>query len=347
MLSENQQRPLKLTLVCSAAGTLLYALGLTDVLWLSLFISLGMGFTVCYSWFGLQRISPKMPLSLQVFLAGLIAVATWGGGILPLLLRHVQLAPGVSVEFWLHSRSLLLMAVVTLVISYFYYSRERFFLLQKTADKTEIQRVKQEVEAMELRWRLLQSQLEPHFLFNTLANIQALIELDPKQAGEMLLALTTLLRQNLNNTRENWMSLADELQFNKAYLAIQKIRLGKRLQVRFDIGEKVGDNLLLPPMLLQPLIENAVVHGIEPLKKGGILHLEIKLEGEQLLIQIYNDGTLARSEASRRGHNIGLSNTRSRLKHFYGEAACFSIGAQKPQGVLVKLEIPCRYTTVP
>lgn len=347
MLNNNRRRLLNLAFICTGAGLLIYALGLVNILWLSMLISLGMGFTTCYSWLGLQRISPQMPLSLQFLLAGLIAVAIWGGGILPQLLHYVLEVPNPYLDFLPHLRSLLLMGVVTLIISYFYYSRERFFLLQQEIDRAEISRIKQEMETLKFRWRLLQSQLEPHFLFNALANIQALIQIDPKRASAMLQALTALLRQNLKNTREDWMRLADELQFNKAYLGIQQMRLGERLQVCFDVDEKMCGELLVPPMLLQPLIENAVVHGIEPLRQGGALHLKIEIENEQLRIQLYNDGTMAREGGRHRGYNVGLSNTRARLRHLYGDAAHFSIGPQAPRGVVVKLELPCRYPTAP
>jgi len=349
MLSENQQKNLKLAIICILIGVAIYAAGWADYLWLSLLISMGLGFTTRYSKIWLNRLRPQAPLWMQYFLSGLIAVGLWG--LLPLGLRYRQLVGSSSEDLSYYLPALLTIGLSTLIISYVYYSRERFFLLQQALDKAEVARVKKDMEALEIRLRLLQSQIEPHFLFNSLANIQALIHIEPKQASKMLLALTSLLRQSLKRTRQEWAVLADELSFNKAYLAIQEIRLGERLRVHFDISDRVRNDLLFPPMLLQPLIENAVVHGIEPLGQGGELHLTITVADQLLLIELYNDGSLSQQPTGHQGHHVGLKNTRERLHQLYGKAASFSIREQAPRnkekqsGVLVKMEVPCHYPT--
>ena len=284
------------------------------------------------------KVRPQTPLPLVYTAAVLFAVAIWG--LIPVLVRYRLLAADNSVSLLNYLPALLIGTGATLVLSYIYFSREQAFALQQALDRAEINRINKEKEVLETRLRLLQSQIEPHFLFNTLANIQALITIEPKQANKILAALTALLRQSLNRTRQEWLTLGDELRFNKAYLAIQQIRLGDRLRVTLDISEKVQDNLLFPPMLLQPLIENAIVHGIEPLRQGGELRLSIQLAAQRLFISIYNDGSPSVTPSAHQGHSVGLGTTRERVRQIYGDTAVFSFEDQGTCGVLVKIEVP-------
>mgnify|MGYP006360986135 FL=1 len=336
--SSERQKLLRLALVCSVVGLFLYAVGWAEYLWLSLVISLGIGFTTRYSKIWIQKVRPQTPLPLVYTAAVLFAVAIWG--LIPVLVRYRLLAADNSVSLLNYLPALLIGTGATLVLSYIYFSREQAFALQQALDRAEINRINKEKEVLETRLRLLQSQIEPHFLFNTLANIQALITIEPKQANKMLAALTSLLRQSLNRTRQEWLTLGDELRFNKAYLAIQQIRLGDRLRVTLDISEKVQDNLLFPPMLLQPLIENAIVHGIEPLRQGGELRLSIQLAEQRLFISIYNDGSPSVTPSKHQGHSVGLGTTRERVRQIYGDTAVFSFEDQGTCGVLVKIEVP-------
>ena len=339
-----RQKLLRLALVCCGVGLFLYAVGWAEYLWLSLIISLGIGFTTRYSKIWMQKIRPHMPLPLVYTVAVLFAVAIWG--LIPVLVRYRWLLDSAAgqvdsaVSLLNYLPALLMGTAATLVLSYIYFSREQAFDLQQALDRAEINRINKEKEVLETRLRLLQSQIEPHFLFNTLANIQALIALEPKQANKMLSALTALLRQSLNRTRQEWLTLGDELRFNQAYLAIQQIRLGDRLRVSLDIADNVPDNLWFPPMLLQPLIENAIVHGIEPLRQGGELRLSIQLVEQRLLINIYNDGSPSVATSAHQGHSVGLATTRERVLQIYGDTAVFSFADQGTAGVLVKIEVP-------
>ena len=135
---------------------------------------------------------------------------------------------------------------------------------------------------------------------------------------------------------------ASTFKFNQAYLDIQKIRLGERLQTQFDITDQLSDTMLMPPMLLQPLIENAVVHGIEPLKNGGLLSLVLKVQNNKLQFTIYNDCQKHELQ-SHEGHNIGLKNIKDRLTQLYGDAAQFSF-SYFDNGVKVYMEVPINVT---
>lgn len=338
------QKLLRLALVCCGIGIILYAVGWAEYLWLSLIISLGIGFTTRYSKIWLQKARPQTPLPLLYTAAVLFAVTLWG--FIPVLVRYRWLLDSAAdsvnsaVSLLNYLPALVMGTVATLLLSYIYFSREQTFILQQALDRAEINRINKEKEVLEARLRLLQSQIEPHFLFNTLANIQALIALEPKQANKMLSALTALLRQSLNRTRQEWLTLGDELRFNQAYIAIQQIRLGDRLRVSLEIADNVPDNLWFPPMLLQPLIENAIVHGIEPLRQGGELRLSIQRVEQRLLINIYNDGSPRVAPSAHQGHSVGLATTRERVQQIYGDTAEFSFADQGTAGVLVKIEVP-------
>lgn len=337
---EPRARFVQLVAICLCVGLVLYAAGLAEYLWLSLLLSVGIGLTIRGGKRWLQRLRPQTPLWLQYGLSTTVAFTVWG--VIPASLRYRHLAhsdtAGIS---WLnYLPALLIGIVVTLVLTYIYFSRERAFMLQQALDKAEIQRIGKEKEILETRLRLLQSQIEPHFLFNTLANIQALISIEPKQATKMLAALTSLLRQSLNRTRQEWLTLGDELRFNRAYLAIQQIRLGERLQVELDVSDKLQDNQLFPPMLLQPLIENAIVHGIEPIRGGGRIRLSLHPHGERLHIELFNDGVMKPGSSAHKGHSVGLSTTRERVRQLFGADGLFTVTEPSTGGVLITMEIP-------
>lgn len=335
----NLRKDLTLAAVCVGVGLLLYIVGWVQLLWLSVLVSLGVGFVTRYGRFLLRRWAPQSPLWAQYLLSALVAMILCGG--IPFLYIYLTI-PGRHLIFSLNNYLpvFAIICVVTLVICYFYYSREDALLLQHALDRAELARAKNEKQMLEVRLRLLQSQIEPHFLFNTLANVQSLIDIEPKQASKMLGAMTSLLRQSLHCTRHEWLTLGDELSFNRAYLTIQQMRLGDRLRVHFDIAADVQDNMPFPPLLLQPLIENAVLHGIEPLRGGGKLQVSLKIKDECLNIRLFNDSVVAPGRSAHRGHKVGLRNTRERLRRLYGDAASFSYQGQSPQGVLVTMEIP-------
>ncbi|MDL5034536.1 histidine kinase [Pelomonas sp. APW6] len=170
--------------------------------------------------------------------------------------------------------------------------------------------------------RLLQAQIEPHFLFNTLANVQGLIDYEPAQAKHMLDAFTDYLRASLRQMRAEDVSLSQELALVQNYLAVMHCRMGERLKSRVDVAPELLD-ARLPPLLLQPLVENALHHGLEPQLQGGLLQIRARPQDDGLVVEIEDDGIgLAGSrQRPRQGHGMALQNIRERLLAFYGPGA--------------------------
>ena len=175
---------------------------------------------------------------------------------------------------------------------------------------------KREIEA---HLKLLQAQIEPHFLFNTLANVSSLIDSNPPLAKDLLDRLNDWLRVALMRARSVEATLGDELAMLENYLAILKIRFGERLRWRIEVSESVR-RMTFPPMLLQPLVENAVRHGIEPKIGGGKIRIVAGIKGGTLHIEVSDDGLgLVNGPGANGTSGAGLANVRARLTALYGE----------------------------
>jgi hypothetical protein len=199
-----------------------------------------------------------------------------------------------------------------------------------------------ERQALQARLRLMQAQIEPHMLFNTLANLQGLIAIDPQQAGVMLDQLIGFLRATLSVSRAETTTLAQDFAAIEAYLGLMAVRMGARLRYRCLLPAALR-TARLPTMLLQPLVENAIVHGLEPHIDGGEVVIEAALEGERLAITITDTGLgLQGASAARRekGGGVGLSTTRERLQALYGERAGVELVPGSPQGAVARLVLP-------
>ncbi len=195
--------------------------------------------------------------------------------------------------------------------------------------------------AVQANLRALQAQIEPHFLFNTLANVVGLIHPQPDTAKLMLEKFISYLRASLAATREQETSLGTEFQLMANYLAILQIRMGDRLQVDIDLPGDLA-TLHMPSMLLQPLLENAIKHGLEPKIEGGKVALQARREGDSLRI-IVSDTGLGFNGATSPG--IGLRNVRERLDKLFGGKASLTIEENDSGGTRVVLVIPCGHGT--
>lgn len=193
--------------------------------------------------------------------------------------------------------------------------------------------------AVEAQLRGLQAQVEPHFLFNTLANLDALIAIDPKHARELLGYLNRYLRNTLTHSRRERCTLAEECEVLKAYLNIMEIRLPGRLQASVDCPADCAD-LPLAPMLLQPLLENAIKHGIEPAADGGRVDVLIARQQDTLRIEVRDTGLGLRPAAPAQGTGTGLANIRERLALLYGPQARLELLPGERAGAIARLEIP-------
>lgn len=225
------------------------------------------------------------------------------------------------------------------IASVMLFLRERNLRLAADLETRERARVEAEKRGIEAQLRMLQAQIEPHFLFNSLANLDGLIATDPALARRLLDALIRYLRASLSRTRAAHGSLGDEIALLTAYLDVQKIRMGGRLGYAFDVAEELR-TLPLPPMLLQPLVENAIRHGLEPKIEGGAVTISARREGDALLLTVADNGLGFGSSLPAVGEGIGLENIRARLQALFGERGRLGVSAKVGAGTTAVVEIP-------
>lgn len=193
--------------------------------------------------------------------------------------------------------------------------------------------------------RLLQAQIEPHFLFNTLAHLDALLSpAELAQAQQLLDHLTRYLRGALSATRREHACVADEIALIEPYLEILRVRFGPRLRWQLDISPAAAA-CPLPPMLLQPLVENAVRHGIEPCVAGGCIAIRADSDGRTLTLSVRDNGAGLHAPCSHPGGGAGLANLRARLQALYGAAASLELHALSPHGTCAQLTLPALAAT--
>ena len=194
--------------------------------------------------------------------------------------------------------------------------------------------------AAENQLRLLQSQLEPHMLFNTLANLRVLIGLDPARAQAMLDHLIAFLRATLSASRRDSHPLADEFRHLGDYLALMAVRMGPRLQVAFTLPPELAA-LPVPPLLLQPLVENAIKHGLEPQVEGGRIEVAARREGALLVLSVRDTGA-GLDAGAQAGSAFGLEQVRTRLATLFGGRATLDLqpAGDAEGGVRATLQLP-------
>lgn len=187
------------------------------------------------------------------------------------------------------------------------------------------------------RLNLLQAQVEPHFLYNTLANTQVLVRTDPASADQMLGHLIQYLRHSLPRTDRALSTLGEELERSRAYLEILKVRMGSRLSLKIDVPHALLSTAM-PPMMLQTLVENAIKHGLEPRPGDGTVWIFAQLKDARVAVTVADDGRGFSEKDS--GSGIGLKNVRERLHLIYGKAGSLVIAANFPQGVAATIGVP-------
>jgi two-component sensor histidine kinase len=198
-----------------------------------------------------------------------------------------------------------------------------------------------ERRATEAQLRLLQAQIEPHFLFNTLANVHSLMDHDLPKAKQMLGSFTDYLRASLGSLRHDKSTVDQELALAASYLQLLQGRMEDRLRFTIDADE-AARRQPLPPLLLQPLVENAVVHGLEPHIDGGTVRVSARVQGEALVLEVQDDGRGLDAPArpgARAGAGLALGNIRQRLLTRYGSAASLEVRAASP-GTLSRITVP-------
>ena len=187
--------------------------------------------------------------------------------------------------------------------------------------------------------RALQAQINPHFLFNTLNVLANLIHTNPEKAELVTEELADIFRYALESTRVEWVRLDDELRFLESYLEIEKTRFEERLVYSFDVDAAIR-SLKIPPMILQPLVENAIKHGIGPKVEGGEVRISARIESDRVVMAVEDTGMGHQSVSRHRGTGVGLTNVRERLQHLYGNRGSLKLEEMSPSGTRAVLILP-------
>lgn len=205
--------------------------------------------------------------------------------------------------------------------------------------------IEAERRAAEAQLRLLQGQMEPHFVFNTLATVLSLIDAgDTPRARRTLEAFIDYLRASLGKLRSGDSTLGEELAMAEAYLSLMQQRMGERLDFRIELEDETLRRTVLPPLLLQPLVENAIHHGLEPKVEGGRVHVSVRRHGRRVVIEVVDDGLGAAAQVARRagtqGNGVALANLRERLASRYGNDARLTLDLGPDAGARATLQLP-------
>jgi two-component system, LytTR family, sensor histidine kinase AlgZ len=293
--------------------------------------------TLIYAFICITAWFPARALPLTAARAGSLVIAHFLGalvwsGVWLLLFRGWQLVIGIDAIGAQASLIIVTGALLYLLSVAFHY----LLLAIEDARRLEIREMQVKVLAREAELKTLKAQLDPHFLFNSLNSISALCGTSPSSARTLTTLLAEYLRKSLRIGSAESITIAEELELALNYLAIERIRFGPRLEIAQDVDERVR-TLRIPPLLLLPLVENAVTHGIGHLLEGGAIEISAQRDGDRVRISVENRCDPDRPSSS--GHGIGLANTRRRIETFYAEAARMEI-ANEAERFRVTLWLP-------
>ncbi|HET6263286.1 MAG TPA: histidine kinase, partial [Usitatibacter sp.] len=231
---------------------------------------------------------------------------------------------------------ILLPVFILAVITKFFADRSRASQRVAEAKRKEAEYHRMGQQVTEAKLAALQAQVEPHFLYNTLASVQALTEVDPAKANAMTGHLIQYLRNALPKMRESVSTVGQEVELVRAYLSILQMRMGERLAFDIDVPEALAA-LPFPPLMLPSLVENAIKHGLEPQREGGRVTITASVEDGRLRLKVADTG---RGFGETVGAGVGLANIRERLAALYGGVAHLTLEANEPRGVVATIEVP-------
>jgi LytS/YehU family sensor histidine kinase len=232
------------------------------------------------------------------------------------------------------SRAILTGGLLTAILYFAVREREAALRLHRMR----LARVEIERQLVESRLNLLRAQIEPHFLFNSLASVKLLYERDRRKGRELLRQLTAYLRDATSCAREREIRLGDEVALARMFLGIFEVRMGKRLVVGIDVPPEL-ESALVPPLTVGTLVENAVKHGIGPRASGGAVRLTARSDAGYLVVGVHDDGVGFRT---RSGSGVGLGNIRARLETLFGSAGSLDVATNSMGGVTATLRFPHR-----
>jgi hypothetical protein len=293
--------------------------------------------------FGLFEAWPRsLPQWLQRWALQVVAV----GALMPVttLLIYVLSTPQSAPPFWkdpdrMNGWTHLTFAAILLApwtaLAAVVRQKEAFARDQKLAfalERSELER-----QALDARLHLLQAQVAPHFLFNTLANVQALVEAGSPHASAVLRSLTAYLRAAVPLLHESAATIERELQLVRPYLELMQMRMPDRLQYAMHVDQGAL-NVRCPPTTVLTLVENAVRHGIDPSEEGGRIDIDIERRGERCVVRVTDTGAGLHESAN--GLGTGLTTLRERLQLIFGDAAQLRLTSGAPRGVAVEVDIP-------
>ncbi|HSV82910.1 MAG TPA: histidine kinase [Ramlibacter sp.] len=274
---------------------------------------------------------PRGPQGLLLVAGGLLLGYLVGQFVGDTVARHAGWPAAGGDPATRMRNTLLVSAIAGIVGSYYFYAQSRSAYLQRKM--VEAQR-----HAEDARLKLLESQLEPHMLFNTLANLRALIALDPPRAQQMLDHMIAYLRATLDASRGTTHALQAEFERLRDYLALMAIRMGPRLSFTLELPPDCA-GLAVPTLLLQPLVENSIQHGLEPKVEGGRIVVRAWRNQAQLELEVRDTGVGASAQPPS-GRGFGLAQVRERLAALYGPAARLTFESSPGAGACVRVTLP-------
>jgi signal transduction histidine kinase len=279
---------------------------------------------------------PRLPFIMLVIVA--MPIAKFVGNSIAIRMLGLDAEAVIAHQAQNATATLILTALSCVIITWFFWRRGEVATLKATIEAEKARAAAIEKQALQAQLQMLQAQIEPHMLFNTLANLQALIAVDATRAQHMLDQLIQYLRATLSSSRAETTTLGQEFSLLEAYLGLMAVRMGSRLSYALHLPEDLRA-LPLPPMLLQPLVENAIKHGLEPKVDGGHIDVHATRNGNLLALSVIDDG-LGLDAADSAGTQVGVANIRERLQALYRDRAAFSLVPNTPHGVTAQITIP-------
>lgn len=293
------------------------------------------GISICSCVLLSYRVSQEVNPILQLILvAGAVIIGSVVGAFLG------ALAAGIDPLIFLERhgyliRVLLLGIMFGSIITYIFTSWQRIEVSEAQIQEERIKRLTSEKQMAETNLKVLQAQIEPHFLFNTLSNILSLLDTDTPKAKSMLGDFIQYLRNSISKMREESTTLGQEIEMIESYLNIFKVRMGSRLRYRIDLPKDLED-FPFAPMLIQPLVENAIKHGLEPRIEGGEIYIGAAEKDGMLRLEVVDTGLGFQED---REFGMGLANIRERLQSVYRDQGRLIVEENQPHGLRAIIEV--------